>query len=32
MDVDTGLQIEALKAQVVAIDARLSRIAQAMQD
>jgi hypothetical protein len=32
MDPATGLQIEALKAQVAAIDQRLSRIAQALQD
>jgi hypothetical protein len=32
LDPATGLQIEALKAQVVAIDQRLSRIAQALQD
>jgi hypothetical protein len=32
MDPTTGLQIEALKAQVEAIDQRLSRIAQALQD
>ena len=32
MDPATGLQIDALKGQVAAIDARLSRIAQALQD
>jgi hypothetical protein len=32
LDPATGLQIEALKAQVAAIDQRLSRIAQALQD
>jgi hypothetical protein len=32
MDPATGLQIEALKAQVAAIDDRLSRIAKALQD
>jgi transcription elongation factor Elf1 len=32
MDPATGLQIEALKAHVAAIDERLSRIAQALQD
>ena len=32
MDPATGAQIEALKNQVAAIDARLSRIAQALQD
>jgi hypothetical protein len=32
MDLATGLQIEALKAQVATIDQRLSRIAQALQE
>jgi len=32
LDPATGIQIEALKAQVAAIDQRLSRIAQALQD
>ncbi len=32
MDPATGLEIEALKAQVAAIDDRLSRIAKALQD
>lgn len=32
MDPATGPQIEALKAQVAAIDERLSRIARALQD
>ena len=32
MDPATGPQIEALRAQVAAIDVRLSRIAQALQD
>ena len=32
MDPTTGPQIEALKNQVAAIDMRLSRIAQALQD
>jgi hypothetical protein len=32
MDPATEPQIEALKSQVAAIDARLSRIAQALQD
>jgi hypothetical protein len=32
MNPATGLQIEALKSQVAAIDQRLSRIAQALQD
>ena len=32
MDLASGLQIEALKKQVAAIDERLTRIAQALQD
>ena len=32
MDPATGLQLEALKNQVAAIDERLSRIVQALQD